>query len=343
MRGRPKVPEARALSKPLLSVLEICAGAGGQASGLERAGFVHAAAVEIEPEFCRTLRTNRPAWNVIEKDVRELDGRKFRGIDLLAGGVPCPPFSIAGKQLGEDDERDLFPAAIRLIEQARPEAVMLENVRGLAGSRFQEYRERVLSALYRLGYEPHWQVLNASEFGVPQLRPRFVLVALKQKTARWFRWPGAQDTPPTVGQAIGDLMAERGWKGAMRWAAKAGGIAPTIVGGSKKHGGPDLGPTRARQEWRLLGVDGLGIADEAPDASKPVNFLPRLTLQMVARLQGFEDGWTFAGRKTAAYRQIGNAFPPPFAAAVGSSIYAAITGKRFAADEDRYGRNFRLG
>ena len=331
------------MSEPRLSVLEICAGAGGQACGLERAGFVHAAAVEIEGEFCQTLRTNRPEWNVIEKDVRELDGRRFRGVDLLAGGVPCPPFSIAGKQLGEEDDRDLFPAAIRLIEQAKPEAVMLENVRGLAGSRFQTYRERVLSALYRLGYEPHWQVINASEFGVPQLRPRFVLVALRQKAARWFRWPEAQGTPPTVGEAIGDLMAARGWKGAMQWAANAGGIAPTIVGGSKKHGGPDLGPTRARQEWRGLGVDGLGIADEAPDSSKPVNFLPKLTLQMVARLQGFDPDWTFAGRKTAAYRQIGNAFPPPFAAAVGESIAAALTGRRWASDEDRYGRMSRLG
>lgn len=317
-----------------LSVLEICAGAGGQSYGLEQAGFAHAAAVEIEPIFCDTLRQNRPAWKVVQADINQLDGRAFRGVDLMAGGVPCPPFSIAGKQLGSDDERDLFPAALRLIEEAKPTAVMLENVRGLAGSRFGGYRERILTALYRLGYDPHWQVLNASEFGVPQLRPRFILVALRQKHARHFHWPEPQGTPPTVGQAIGDLMAVGGWKGAMIWAAQANGIAPTIVGGSKKHGGPDLGPTRAREEWLRMGVDGLGLADAPPDRTTSAGFLPKLTLRMVARLQGFPDDWQFAGKKTAAYRQIGNAFPPPVAAAVGMSIYAAVTGRKWTADEE---------
>lgn len=322
-----------------LSVLEICAGAGGQSYGLEQAGFAHAAAVEIEPTFADTLRLNRPAWDVVTGDVRELSGRRYRGIDLLAGGVPCPPFSIAGKQLGADDERDLFPAALRLVAETKPAAVMLENVRGLAGSRFGDYRQRILAELYRLGYEPHWQVLNASEFGVPQLRPRFILVALRQKDARRFQWPQPQGTPPTVGQMVGDLMAERGWPGAMRWAAGANGIAPTIVGGSKKHGGPDLGPTRARAEWLRLGVDGLGVGNEAPGPDVPVKFIPKLTLRMVARLQGFPDDWRFAGLKTAAYRQIGNAFPPPVAAAVGRSIYAAITGgARVAAYEDEHAR-----
>jgi len=105
------------------TVLEICSGAGGQAAGLEAAGFDLAAAVEIDPHACKTLRTNRPEWRVLEKDVREINGRDFRGIDLFAGGVPCPPFSIAGKQLGVDDERDLFPEALRLIEEAKPTAL----------------------------------------------------------------------------------------------------------------------------------------------------------------------------------------------------------------------------
>jgi len=317
-----------------LSVLEICAGAGGQSLGLEQAGFAHAAAVEIEPIFADTLRLNRPSWNVITGDVSNLKGRRFRGIDLLAGGVPCPPFSIAGKQLGGDDERDLFPVALRLVAETKPTAVMLENVRGLAGSRFGDYRQTLLAELYRLGYDPHWQVLNASEFGVPQLRPRFILVALRQKFARRFHWPEAQGTPPTVGQIVGDLMAERGWPGAMRWAAGANGIAPTIVGGSTKHGGPDLGPTRARAEWLRMGVDGLGLANEAPGPDMPVDFVPKLTLRMVARLQGFPDEWEFVGKKTAAYRQIGNAFPPPVAAAVGRSIYGAITGGAWASADE---------
>src|SRR2546421_11625418 len=98
-----------------LTSLEICAGAGGQALGLERAGFRHVCLVDSERSACATLKSNRPAWAVALKDVRDLEGRHYRGIELLAGGVPCPPFSIAGKQLGRDDERDLFPEALRLI------------------------------------------------------------------------------------------------------------------------------------------------------------------------------------------------------------------------------------
>src|SRR5665213_252524 len=123
-----------------LSSLEICAGAGGQALGLERAGFDHTATVELEDAACATLRLNRPAWNVLPLDIRNLNGKDYRGMDLLEGGVPCPPFSVAGKQLGADDERDLFPAALRLIRQAKPEAVLLENVPGFASARLSEYR-----------------------------------------------------------------------------------------------------------------------------------------------------------------------------------------------------------
>src|SRR5690348_6673722 len=126
--------------KPVkLSALEICSGAGGQAIGLEAAGFDLAAGIEIDADACRTLRANRSQWNIIEADVRTVNGRRFRGIELFAGGVPCPPFSIAGKQLGRKDERDLFPEALRLIEESKPIAVMLENVPGFAMARFKEY------------------------------------------------------------------------------------------------------------------------------------------------------------------------------------------------------------
>lgn len=313
-----------------LSVLEICAGAGGQSLGLETAGFAHTAAIEIDRNACATLRLNRPLWNVVESDVQALSGRDFHEVDLLAGGVPCPPFSIAGKQLGADDDRDLFPEALRLVREARPAAVMLENVRGLSTARFAEYRQGVLCELERLGYVPDWQVLNACSYGVPQLRPRFVLVALRRRYAARFRWPEPVASPPTVGAVIGDLMAGRGWPGAAAWVERANGIAPTITGGSKKHGGPDLGPTRAREQWLMLGVDGLGLANEPPGPEQPDGYLPRLTTRMVARIQGFPDSWAFTGGKTATHRQVGNAFPPPVAEAVGRAIRAALTGQRSA-------------
>ncbi|MGF6419705.1 DNA (cytosine-5)-methyltransferase 1 [Stenotrophomonas sp. AN71] len=307
--------------------LEMCAGAGGQGLGLEMAGFDHSALVEWEPAACQTLRLNRPSWNVIEGDLREFDASPYKGVDLVAGGVPCPPFSKAGKQLGADDERDLFPEAIRIVDQVRPQAIMLENVRGLLDPKFDDYRKGVEKELKKLGYLGDWRLLHASDYGVSQLRPRVIFVGMKKELAPAFSWPEALKEPPkTVGQLLHDLMGARGWDQVDAWREGANAIAPTLVGGSKKHGGPDLGPTRAKKAWAALGVDGMGLWDQAPEA----NFvgMPRLTPRMTARIQGFPDSWEFAGRKTAAYRQIGNAFPPPVAAAVASRIFDVLSQQR---------------
>lgn len=306
--------------------LEICAGAGGQALGLEQAGFDHAGLIEIDPDACNTLRANRPGWKVIEGDIRNLYGPPYEGIDLLAGGVPCQPFSVGGHQLGREDERDLFPEALRLAEEIMPGAIMLENVPGLAEPKFIEWRNWVLGTLQDLGYTVWWNRVLCSQFGVPQLRPRMVLVALQGTAARHFRWPSEVTTPTTAGLAVLDLMAANGWEWANEWAMeRCNKIAPTIVGGSKKHGGPDLGPTRARAQWRALGVNGTSLAEQAPGPDAPRDHLPRLTVRMVARLQGFPDDWVITGRKTAAYRQVGNAFPPPVARAFGKAISQALS------------------
>jgi len=302
-----------------LTSLELCAGGGGQALGLEQAGFEHLGLVEIDRQCCETLCYNRPHWQVFEQDLELFDGYPFKGIDLLAGGLPCPPFSKAGKQLGKHDERNMFPAAIRLIDQIRPRAVMIENVRGILDAIFEDYRNYVSSQIAMFGYKTDWRLLNASDFGVPQLRPRVVFIAIREEYAGHFEWPVPnQYSPPTVGETLYDLMAARGWKGAAAWREQANQIAPTIVGGSKKHGGPDLGPTRARKAWSTLGVDGIGIVDNPPE--RDFVGMPRLTVPMVARIQGFPDDWVFTGKKTPAYRQVGNAFPPPVACAVASKI-----------------------
>lgn len=307
-----------------LSVLELCAGAGGLALGLEQAGFAHAAAVENDRDACATLRLNRHAWNVLEQDVRAIDGQSFRGMDLLAAGVPCPPFSVGGRQLGAADARDLFPDTLRIIEEARPRAVLIENVRGILGAKFREYFGGVLLRLTAMRYTTAYRVLNASDYGVPQLRPRLVIVALMGEEAERFRWPTPRAERASVGATLSDLIAERGWPGAAAWEERASNIAPTLVGGSKKHGGADLGPTRARLQWAGLGVDGRGLADAAPGEHFPTDSMPRLTLRMAARIQGFPDAWHFSGRKTAVYRQIGNAFPPPVARAIGSAMASAF-------------------
>lgn len=307
-----------------LTSVELCAGGGGQALGLEAAGFEHAAVVEIDHHACATLRHNRPQWTILQEDINHFDASQYRGIDLLAGGLPCPPFSRAGKQLGEDDERNLWPAALKIIDQVNPRAVMFENVRGILDAVFEDFRTKFATAKQLKGYKTDWKLLNACDFGVSQLRPRVVFVAIKEEFADLWNWPTSSDEPaPTVGEKLFDLIAVRGWRGAKKWKQQADEIAPTIVGGSLKHGGPDLGPTRARREWAALGVDGLGIADEAPD--RDYVGMPRLTVRMVARLQGFDDTWEFKGGKTAAYRQVGNAFPPPVAEAVARQIRACLT------------------
>jgi DNA (cytosine-5)-methyltransferase 1 len=310
-----------------LSCIEICAGAGGQALGLEGAGFEPEALIEIDSHCCNTLRCNRPNWNVVEADLKVFDGSHYSQIDLLAGGVPCPPFSKAGKQLGENDERDLFPEALRLVDECRPRAVMLENVRGFLDAVFEDYRCNLKRQLERMGYIADWRLLNASDFGVSQLRPRVVIVAIRKDLSEHFTWPRSQQSnPKTVGELLYDLMASKGWKGAKKWMKRADDIAPTIVGGSKKHGGPDLGPTRAKKAWATLGVDGMGIANEPPE--KDFIGMPRLTVEMVARIQGFPDEWHFTGKKTPAYRQVGNAFPPPVAFAVASQIKKCLAHRK---------------
>ncbi len=309
--------------KKKLTSIEVCAGAGGQAVGLERAGFDHIALVEIEAQFCNTLKLNRPEWNVIQADLNEFNGSAYEGVDLVAGGVPCPPFSKAGKQLGHLDERDLFPAMLKLVKQTNPKAVLIENVRGLLDPKFKEYRQKISKKLENMGYTVKWTLLHAAHFGVPQLRPRTLMVAMREPYAKYFNWPaGDSENLVSVGDALFELISSNGWKQAKAWKAKASKVAPTLVGGSKKHGGADLGPTRARAAWLTLGVDGGGLVESAP--APDFDGAPRLTVQMAATIQGFPKDWKFFGKKTAAYKQVGNAFPPPVAEAVGTEIHKAL-------------------
>ncbi|WP_328838974.1 DNA (cytosine-5-)-methyltransferase [Streptomyces europaeiscabiei] len=366
-----------------LTSIEICAGAGGQAIGLHRAGFRHLALVEIDRHAAQTLRINignRPEWSW-EKEhclVREVDVKDFRPLeevpnpklhdqprgdlgddleekeeskwlqprqlDLLAGGVPCPPFSAAGKQLGRDDERDLFPRMLSLVEELKPRAVMIENVRGLVEPehKFRYYRNHIKNRLRKAGYVVcGWRLLEAQDFGVPQLRPRAILVAIHEDHYRGFSWPAPQPKVRTVREALGPSMERRLGKESplhKRWLGHVehGTVAPTLVGGSKKHGGADLGPTRAKKAWAALGVDAMGVAndeDKTVDPERDLGALdrgPKLTVEQAAIIQGFPEeadgslAWEFDGGKTARYRQVGNAFPPPVAQAVGECIREAL-------------------
>ncbi|MEU7136652.1 DNA (cytosine-5-)-methyltransferase [Streptomyces sp. NPDC046261] len=341
---------------PLTSI-EICAGAGGQALGLHAAGFRHLALLEIDKHACATLRfnvANHPDWSgceVVEGDLKEVHpfkhpqlekfGLEPGDLDLLAGGVPCPPFSVAGKQLGEDDERDLFPSMLELVSQLRPKAVMIENVRGILDAKFEDYRHRIVAEIESFGYGfCGWRLVEARSYGVPQLRPRAILVMVDRKYLKGaqFQWPVGDETVLTVAEALKETMWERceahGPEGRAvfdKWLAAAtrhGGEAPTLVGGSKKHGGADLGPSRAKKAWRELGVDPMGVANDPEDCAPQRDLFrsdgPMLTVEQAAIIQGFPRHWNFQGRKTARYRQVGNAFPPPVAEALGRAIAAVL-------------------
>ena len=300
----------------MLSTLELCAGAGGQALGFEQAGFTAAALIDLHAHSCATLRINRPYWNVLEVDLNRFHAEYWRGVDVVSAGLPCPPFSVAGQRMGADDERDLFPSLLRIVGEVAPRAVMVENVPGLLSRRFEGYREHIQRALEQMGYSVGWRVLDAHNYGTPQHRNRCFLVATGG--ARDFEWPQPLVMGATVGEAIFDLIALDGWTRAEEWAARANQPAPTIIGGSYKHGGPDLGPTRSRAAWAALGVDGMSLANAPPP--RDFDGMPRLTVEMTSRLQSFPDDWTFAGGKTQRYRQIGNALPVGLAKAMAGAI-----------------------
>ena len=300
----------------MLSTLELCAGAGGQALGFEQAGFTAAALIDVHAHSCATLRINRPYWNVLQVDLNRFNAGYWRGVDVVSAGLPCPPFSVAGHRLGADDERDLFPSLLRIVGEVAPRAIMVENVPGLLSRRFEGYREDIQGALEQMGYNVVWRILDAYNFGTPQHRNRCFLVATD--SPRDFEWPQPLNTGETVGEAIFDLIALDGWARAEEWATQANQPAPTIIGGSYKHGGPDLGPTRSRAAWAALGVDGMGLADAPPP--RDFDGMPRLTIEMTSRLQSFPDDWTFAGSKTQRYRQIGNALPLGLAKAMAGAL-----------------------
>lgn len=189
------LPTASTRMPEPLRCLEVCAGAGGQALGLERAGFEHSALVELDDDAVRTLRINRPHWDVQQGDVRDLAADELRQpgperrLALLAAGAPCPPFSLASQQLGAADERDLFPSVLALAAQRSPAAVLIENVKGILQAKFDSFRAGVIQQLNDIGYHTDWRLLRACDYGVPQLRPRAVLVAMRPQAFAQFEWP----------------------------------------------------------------------------------------------------------------------------------------------------------
>ncbi|MFC8382128.1 DNA cytosine methyltransferase [Nocardia sp. NPDC057272] len=320
--------------------MEFCAGAGGLALGLEQAGFDPLLLLDNRDVACETLRANRPGWNVLHKDLLQFEPRfelpGHREIDVIAAGLPrVKSAATASRPRGSSWELELFETTARLTVELRPRALLIENVPDLfKRDEYESSRSRVAKHLEDAGYEHCWLLLDACDFGVPQHREYAVMAAVREGGITSFL-EGLRPFPPAPGLTVGAVlrasMSVNGWPQAGEWAAQADIIAPTIVGGSWDRGGGDLGPQGSVRAWAKVGVNGRALANSSPSANfvwnpsqGPAHML-KLTVEQVAALQGFPSYWTFEGRKTARYRQVGNATPPPFACALGVALRSALT------------------
>ncbi|MZD05787.1 DNA cytosine methyltransferase [Streptomyces sp. SID5785] len=325
----------------VLTFVDVCAGGGGLSLGAERAGFTPRLLLEKEARACATLRANRPGWNVLQADLLDFEPEEHKSaqdVDLLLAGLPRVKSSSTVTRAGSDTEIRLIRATIYLTHSVQPRALVVENVPGFVESdRFAELRSFARAELAHLGYRLEWFVLNAADFGVPQDRKQGVLVAIKEPWAPWFERPvPTVDEYVSVGRALVHSMGARGWGDADRWAAQADKVAPTLVGGSDKRGGADLGPRGSKAAWARMGVNAGSLGDEVPgpdfvwDPGLGKDHMAKITVEQAAVLQGFPTDWVFQGRKTARYRQIGHASPPPVGEALARSVAAALTGRSHA-------------
>lgn len=328
MSERPAAPTDSLRPRRFRSV-EICAGAGAQALGLEQAGFDPVLLIDSKADACFTIDLNRPDWDVVNIEIADFDPAErpeIQGVDLLSGGLPRVKSSATAARSEDTEERGVLRAAIALTLAVRPRALLLENVPDIVGSQdFEADRSWIERELGTAGYRSAWQVLNAADFGVPQNRSSGFLVAMQEPWFSRFSWPEPDAVrPPTVGETLGPSMAGHGWPGAALWAKAADRIAPALVGGSDRRGGADLGPTGSKKAWAALGVNGNSLGDSPPDADFPADGMPKLTVEQAAMIQAIPADWRFKGGKTSRYRQIGHAMPPPLAAAMGRAIAAAL-------------------
>ncbi|NLU68429.1 hypothetical protein HCC30_14310 [Streptomyces sp. HNM0574] len=319
--------------------LDVCAGAGGLALGLEQAGFTPVMLIDNRSVACETLRLNRPNWDVREIDLigfepdRRDDYAHVRNVDLLSAGLPRLKGAAAvNRGRGNNHELDVLRATLDITAAVRPRALLIENIPNLVtDGEYEPIRQYIAERLESLGFRHRWCLINAVDHGVPQDRKQGVLVAFTGDALDAFQVPEPTSGPSlTVGETLATSMAARGWPQAEQWAVQADQVAPTLVGGSWDRGGPDLGPTGSKRKWARMGVDGGTVANDVPGPG--FRWAPdygrygmiALTVEQTAQLQAFPREWQFAGRKTARYRQVGHASPPPVGAALGRAIRSAL-------------------
>lgn len=323
--------------------IELFAGAGGLALGLEQAGFDGLAYVEINGDACETLRRNRPEWNVIEGDVHEIDFRQYDGqVDLVSGGFPCQAFSMAGKRLGFGDIRGtLFAEIIRCANETHPKMLLMENVKGLlshdGGRTFETIRHEVEKA----GYSLQWEIMNASYHGVGQARERIVMIGIRDDLSGKisFEYPEPDDRQTTLRDALDGVPDSPGASYSERkakvidlvppggcWVDLPQDIAREYMKSSYDSPGGKRGMAR-RLSWdRPCLTLTTSPSQKQTERCHPDETRP-LTVREYARVQSFPDDWKFAGGIGSQYRQIGNAVPVEMARRIGVQIIKALDGE----------------
>jgi DNA (cytosine-5)-methyltransferase 1 len=330
-----------------MRAIDLFSGAGGLSLGLQKAGWDVVAAIEVDKYAAATHHANFPKSRGMRNDVRDVDWSAFRDIDLVAGGPPCQPFSVSGKQLGQEDLRDMVPEFVRIVSEVKPQAFVMENVKGLASSKFKSYLESAIRDFAALGYSVTHTVLNAADYGVPQFRERLFVVGMRDgafKFPKPTHGPGRKHPWVTVSDAITDAPVDAPNTAKvvycknpiLRKSPNAGMLVngkgrplnldspsltiPASAGGNRTHI-IDRDGTLFDYHAKLMkgGKSRTGIAKGCR----------RLTLRECARIQGFPDSFVFIGPKSKQYSQVGNAVPPLLASVVCRSVRTQLE-KQFA-------------
>jgi DNA (cytosine-5)-methyltransferase 1 len=321
-----------------LRALSLFSGGGGLDLGFERAGFTHVASWDVLGDAAATLRRNRPDWTVSggkDGDVTAVDWRSWRGLaDVVHGGPPCQPFSVAGRQRGPRDERDMFPAFVQAVIGVEPLAFVAENVLAVGSPKFRPYLRRTVLKPLSARYEIAELELRAEHFGVPQQRRRFVLVGFRrQGDARRWGSPEPMTSPFVAESPNGHLPTCTGVRNALGLPDTGyDALAPTIRSSltGPRHTTSILSSVSSRSAWERLGIwpNGVASSRDRARAFVPENGHFRLSVPDVALLQGFPADWQFSGAVYMALGQIGNAVPPPMAYSVARSVAAALLSSR---------------
>ncbi|RAP51457.1 MAG: DNA (cytosine-5-)-methyltransferase [Methanosphaera sp. rholeuAM130] len=315
----------------MYTTIELFAGAGGLALGLEKSGLKHELLVEIDKDCVNTLQYNRPEWNVIHDDIKNVDFNGFEDIDIVTGGFPCQAFSYAGKRLGFEDTRGtLFFEFARCVKEVKPQICVAENVQGLVRHDKGRTLQTMIDVLESLGYTVQYKVLNSWNYGVAQKRKRMFLVGTLKKIP--FTYPKELSFKPTLKDALKDVPPSEGIsyskskKEIMElvppggcWVDLPDDIQKEYMGKSYYSGGGKRGMAR-RLSWDEPSLTlTTSPAQKQTERCHPDETRP-FTVREYARIQSFPDEWKFCGKITSQYKQIGNAVPVKLGEAMGKSI-----------------------